>query len=643
MESNKSIERGFLTLLCVMMACAELVAQVNQLHYSSENLVSKEPVKISVAKITKDWKPSLRNLEMPSPGGKSYRSFLLREKEKIAFTDYKFSKSAQKVATGEADKPILVRGFEGNLTDGWPNDNDLAISNDGKLISVINSTISVYDTKTDSVLLDISLPAFADTLLLSAHMYDPKTIYDPKLDKFIMVWLAGNTDSTSNIIVSFSETNDPSGNWFIYALAGDPLNNGTWSDFPMVAISDDELFITVNSLINDTFPPQVSDSWKFLFQESVIWQINKQSGFNGQALQMKYYNNIKYGNRSIRNLCPIQGGSTTYGPNIYLLSNRNFDLQNDTIFILEVTGLLAASSTQLKINVSKADVPYGLSPDARQVPGQLFLQTNDARPLSGYWENGVIHYVQNTVEPDSNTSAIYHGMISNLTSAMNVTGQIIGGPFIDLGYPNISYTGKFPGDDEAMISFNYSAHDSFPGFAAVFYNGNTGYSEIVTAKGGENYINPQGSSGSGNKKRWGDYTGSQRKYDEPGKVWAVGTFGTRVGFSNTYGTWITELASPDTSLPASIAVARMKDGRVRAYPNPVDNRVSVEFELPEDALVNISLIDIHGRMVKEFINDKIKKGSNLFSFSLEPLPAGIYFLTIRDKKNQITSKRIVKQ
>ena len=32
MESNKSIERGFLTLLCVMMACAELVAQVNQLY-----------------------------------------------------------------------------------------------------------------------------------------------------------------------------------------------------------------------------------------------------------------------------------------------------------------------------------------------------------------------------------------------------------------------------------------------------------------------------------------------------------------------------------------------------------------------------------------------------------------------------------
>lgn len=47
----------------------------------SEIITSPPPVIISPAQITRDFKPNIINLEMPSPGGNSYRSFLMRQKE----------------------------------------------------------------------------------------------------------------------------------------------------------------------------------------------------------------------------------------------------------------------------------------------------------------------------------------------------------------------------------------------------------------------------------------------------------------------------------------------------------------------------------------------------------------------------------
>lgn len=608
--------------------------QKNIEFYKSQIIKSCNRGEVTVSKIQHDWFPQIQSLEMPKPGSAGYHDYLLKIKEEInkrypPKRNYFYNKTT----SDTTPKPILLRNFEGNLWDfGAPNDNDMAISNGGKLVSVVNSIIYIFDVEADSLLSTVSLDAFADTLGLTSGKYDPKVVYDPKQDRFILVFLNGYDDTTSYVVVGFSETSDPTGKWSLYSLNGNPLNNGTWSDYPIIAITNDELFITVNSLWPDS-------SWQTGFVESIIWQINKSSGYNGDSLITRYYNNIKYENKSIRNLCPIKGGATTSGPNIYLLSNRNFDIQNDTVFILEVTGILEDITTTLKIEIQTSDKKYGVPPSAKQQGGHTF-ETNDARILSGFYENNKIQFVQNTLDTITGFAAVYHGVISNISSNKQITGYIIVDTLLDFGYPNISYSGKIDTDDEAIITYNHTALTVYAGLSATFYSNDNKYSEIIRIKDGETYVNVI----SGKSERWGDYSGSQRKYNEPGKVWASGYYGKnqKIG-ALTYKancTWIAELLSAD-----SIRIPQPQDTiysfNFKNYPNPARNILNIELTMEKTSLIEVSIRDIYGRMVKTLIKDKVSEGKNLLTFSTSPLRTGIYFIIVSSDNETILVKKIV--
>ena len=615
---------------------------------SSYNSVKKNipaSATINVSSITVDYKPVLQNMEAPVPGGSSYREFLLQQKQLIQPKQQKQKRSST-VPLGEAVNPLVIAGFEANEYDGSvPTDNDVAISNNNMLVSVANSTIYIFDMNIDSLVKSISLEAFADTLGLPANMYDPKICYDPKQDKFIIIFLCGSSSANTNIVVAFSETNNPLDNWFLYALPGNPVQDTVWTDYPAIAITDDELFITGN-LLRDRDPSDTRpDAWKFLFEETIIWQINKNSGYAGNTLQTKVYNEIKFNNQPIRNLCPIQGGSTTTGPNIYLLSNRNFDIANDTFFILEVTGEIDNQATVLTTDFRIASTPYGLAPDGIQTSNQ-FLQTNDSRVLGGYIENNTIHFVMNSINPDSVRSALYHGKVSNVSGAKNFSGNIIGVNELDFAYPNISYTGKFAGDDEAIITFNHTSVDSAAGVSAIFYNGNTNqYSERVTLKSGDSFVNVFGNTAF---ERWGDYTGTQRKYNEPGKVWVSGFFGTRRALPGSptqrriNWSWVSALESADTSTTSSITQLK-KTFNIKSYPNPAINKVAIEFELEAAADIQAALYSAEGKLLKVLYQDFTKKGKNIFSFSTEALAQGTYFITVSSNNQPLAHQKIIKQ
>ena len=148
--------------------------------------------------------------------------------------------------------PYELINFEGNTYDnGIPDDNNIAVSDSGKILSAMNSTLNVYDSA-GNLIKNISLGAFSNGLGLSQGKYDPKVIYDESADRFIAVCLNGTSDSTSYAIIGFSQTNDPAGNWNLYKISGNPLNDTTWSDFPIIKITQNELFLTLNALHNNS-------------------------------------------------------------------------------------------------------------------------------------------------------------------------------------------------------------------------------------------------------------------------------------------------------------------------------------------------------------------------------------------------------
>ncbi|MBA2407335.1 MAG: hypothetical protein H0V65_05015, partial [Chitinophagales bacterium] len=200
----------------------------------------------NVAENSADWNPVLINFDNEVGDEFAEDKILSAQKEKVMnlFSVHHEALIAQ-TARDIIDTPYVGRNFPGNNYDNSvPNDNEIAISNSGYIVSVMNSTIFMYDLNSDTTISYMSLDAFATSLGNVQSKYDPKVIYDPLENKFIVVFLAGFTHNTSSIIVAFSESDQPAQSWNFYELPGNPLNDTLWSDYPMVALTEHELFIT---------------------------------------------------------------------------------------------------------------------------------------------------------------------------------------------------------------------------------------------------------------------------------------------------------------------------------------------------------------------------------------------------------------
>lgn len=525
---------------------------------------------------------------------------------------------------GTAATPVMLNNFAANNAQGTPNDNHLAISNDGKVVSVVNTNFRVYDTA-GTQLQSKTLSAFANALGFLASISDPRVLYDPTTDRFVVVFFAGNTSINSRIIVAFSKTNDPAGQWNLYALNGNYLNDTTWSDYPIVVLSDKDLFMTFNHLKD-------GQDWKTGFRYSAIWQIDKQRGYDGDTLQFDYWHNIVHNGKPIWNVCPVHGGSTPSGPETYFLSVRPSDLSNDTVFLHTISNSYQSGNAQFSTKVLKTNLSYGLPPSGLQKDGQ-YVATNDARILDGFIENNKIQYVQNTVDVQTMTAAVYVGEVANPASATpTVTGQVISNDTIDFGYPSICYMGNNTFDNRAMITCSYSSPDTFPGTVAFYKDASGNISDMLVIKQGQAAVDVLSDS----VERWGDYTGIQRKYNEPNVAWLAGSY---VYPSQAYRTWVAKVVNPDSSVISSIA-QQPENVSAQVFPNPTTDRFSVKVDLPEDNFTGFALYDMNGRVVKKLLEDKCENGTNIFSFTIQYLAAGTYLLQITNKGKLLKTEKI---
>lgn len=696
----------------------------------SVNTIAQQPKKskIKLKKIStfqpKNYKPApdaqIINLEAPSPGGDSYRSFLMRQKAKSA-VEYpqKPGGKARKKNEEKAPDLIIEKGFakyryrailDRNelLTGGNPLDNTVAVSDDGILLSSVNTYLWAFDLNGDSTLKDsdgdswqIPFKQFAGDSIspsgLNTFPFDPRLLYDPENKRFIFMFLDGREPDDTQIVIGVSSSTDPREPWTVFAVTGNPRDVNEWTDFPAMAISQSELFFTVNQIESGV-------SWQEGFRGSLIWQVDLEALYSGDPEpKALLWDDIKHNGRYIRNLLPVKHADMPEGDNMYFLSNRNFDITNDTLFFLEVTHASKSGSASLNIEAVTLNTPYGLAPNGRQADtpegeqDSLGLQTNDARWLGGVRYKNQIHFVGNTKNFETGLSAVYHGTIENLTGERTYTGAIIGSDTLDYGYPDIAYTGTSDCDNTFVIAFDHTSPAFYPGVSAVYYNHNTGlYSEPKVLKAGENYIQQL----QGAYERWGDYIGIQRIYNEPGKVWIGGFYGRENSRSNT---WLSKVSvSPQESsdpvvvvdtvsntagnfcevnLTASVSggiepysflwngepgdsartfngcngefelkvvddyncevilkgdFAAEKSVRVtnaNIFPNPAHIQFSVDFEMSEDDDVDAFLVDMTGKVVQQLVKTRTFEGKNRLIFDTRALSQGVYELIIKSSNS----------
>lgn len=654
-----------------------------------------------------DFNFELKHIEAPLPDGESYRSFLIRQKQD-ALLFHRTNKVKTKAIPQknnlepEIGATFIPRRYTSNsnfpIYGGIPSDNTLAVSNNGVALVAMNSVLYARDLQLDTAIFpnyQVFLRALVDGLSSSSY-YDPKLFYDPSTDRFICALLKDFSPEKSEVIICFSSTNNPNDPWHVYHLPGNPLDNNRWTDFPAIAVTEDKLYFTANLIIPDV-------SWQVGFDGSIIWEMDKHLGFAGAtSIDAVLYHDIKYNNRYIRNLHTVQGADGN-ADELILLSNRNFDIVNDTVFFLRLT------NGALEIQALKTDLPYGVPPNARQQDTNISdptsgLQTNDARVLGAIKFNDQIQYVANTMNPETGFSAIYHGIIDLEKEDLEVKGMIIGDDVKDYGYPNIAWSGNEDCDRETIIAFNYSSFTHFPGTATIYYSNDELYSSVKTIQEGFNYVDRL----PGGYERWGDYFGLQRQYNKPG---TIHSFGYLAMPNRSNSGFYAELISPDTSQlrlnftlntptqpcnntvmisydgaeePYSLSTqvsngstitgtvitglcagdtlfSTLMDARgceisktyilprnnlspgIHLYPNPTDDIIALQFTLDNDVMLAIALYDNNGRKVKELSEQPAKGGLNELTFSIATLSSGMYTLMLIENGQKGQTFKVIKR
>jgi len=576
--------------------------------------------------INSDWKVKVSNLEAPSPDGDSYQNMLQRKKAEI---DKKYPRngSSRESVLSLDDTIGIGKSFLSNINShGVPNDNSMAISNDGIVISAFNSAIFIRDTENDTTLGEISLHQFSNQIGEITDNYDPKMIYDPESDRFILIYLIGRLAINSKIAIAFSQTNDPMGVWNIYTVSGNPMNDVSWSDYPAISITKQDLFITINLL-------EENKSWQTAFKQTVVWQIEKGRGYNNYInLDSYLWHNIKQNGLNLRNMHPVRGGFDIKSKEQYFISNRNFATESDSIYLVKIDNTITSGIPKMTVKLIHADKKYHMAPNAKQGSGKWFA-TNDSRVLGAIIENGKIQFVQNCLNKTTGTCSVYHGVISNLNSTPTIKANLITDNLIDFGYPNITYGGLIANEDKALIGFNHSSKTVFAGNSAIYFNDGN-YSKRKIVKAGESIVRYR--VGFNSLIRWGDYFGIQRKYNEPCKVWVSGYFGK----SNTNYTYVSEVILPGNCFDTIVPKPFIEN---TVFPNPTIHESEIHFTLDETQEITIDIVNSKGSLVRKLYQDKGKKGKNSLTFNTFHLNAGIYFIRIYSEDKMILSKKLMKR
>ena len=568
-------------------------------------------------------------LSYPKPGGEAYHRFLMEQKAKAAAL-FPPSQMSNPERHGLVDPPEVIRSFSGNAVAGIPLDNHLAVNNNDQIVSVINVHMLVIGP-TGVWQEAYSLDAFWEILGEDDLYFDPRIIYDPEADRFVMVMMQDFDCDGSNIVFAFSASSDPTGAWHLYQFEGCPLVDDTFADYPMISLTDRELFFTYNAVYQDS-------TWQTGFNETLIYQIDKFDGYAGEPLDWRSWQGITHAGRKLRYICPVKYATAALGSEAYFLSNRSFDIQNDTIWKVHIDGPLDAPDVTLTVEALISDVSYGVPPTAEQPVD--FLQTNDARVLDAFYTEDHIQFVSNTMDPATGRSGVFHGIIDFVASTPTLQATILSNGADHLAYPGIAFTGPTPFDREAIIIASHASADRFPGYSALYYN--DGYSDWVTVKEGLRVIDmikvDNNFGADPTLERWGDYSGIQPKYDEDGTVYTASTYGKPGNFSDT---WIGYLKRPGK--PTSAGVANDPLTEITAFPNPVAELVTIDVVTPAAGKVlRAGLHDGQGRLLRSVLEQEIRIDSPVrFYYDVRDLPAGTYAVRLTLDGVPVGSRTIV--
>ncbi|MBK9254274.1 MAG: PKD domain-containing protein [Saprospiraceae bacterium] len=512
------------------------------IHKGSDLFTTPSSGSLLPENITEDWNISLRhfssyfhNDELPLEEYKKLKEEANEVRNQQSSYEFPLKNSQLKSDVS----PILMNNFRANIRGGSiPMDNTMAISRNGFVVSAINSNI-IFTMPDGVVTFSRSLADFYKLLALGTRMFDPRVIYDPEQNRFIVVCLHGSSFNTSYLCIAFSQTEDPNGEWNFYKIKGNPMSDEVWFDFPNIALSKDDLYIAGNMFNDDN-----------QFRYSMILQISKTDGYEGNELTWKYYgSNFNSPEGITFNPVPVMSGwENLTTPGLYFISRRNNGYNiNYTTESVKNNPSLATFFVSGPVNAPP--------PEGRQKGVDVMLNTGGTRLRHAIYLNGILHFMSQSNSPTGD-GGLFYGRLN--LNTLKVNADVLFEKDRDYTYPTLTAFGSSEEDDKILVNYTFSGPDIFPGQAVRVvsgYDNEFNWGDEVIYKNGTSPIGYTGIE----SIRWGDYTGASRRFGT-GRIesWSVGCFGEGSGHSNWFGQFVsnTDLDRPVMEFTASKTTTR---------------------------------------------------------------------------------------
>ncbi len=421
---------------------------------------------------------------------------------------------------GAALSPEIKRKFEGNPgSSALPTDNTMAISDQGWIVSLVNSSISYYYEDGSIALESEDLTSFYSFFNFTEPFFDQRILFDPGSSRFVLVALNGKTPQTARLVISFSMSQDPADGWWTYSFDDVAGSADTWMNDLQIGASAHDLYVTGSLLTG-------SNS----ISKSAILQFDKSLGYQGQDLNYTYWDNLQNeSGQAVGSITPVSAGlNTPYGPGLYFLAARADG--GNSLNLFKIDG--DSGNNPLLFNYPIPVAAYAKGDNAAQLGAAKLLQVGDCRIQGAFIEQGIIHYVQHDRFADG-SNGIRYGRLDPI--AQTQTMQLLGAAGKSYAYPVIApFSNGTDNSTTVIIGFCHSSAVQYPAFEVMTVETDFSASIPVLAKAGTSAI----LSATDTVIPWGKYSGICRRHNAAiPTVWFFGSYGK----NNQYGNWLAEV------------------------------------------------------------------------------------------------------
>lgn len=600
--------------------------------------------------------------------------------------------------------PNPSTSFAGTGKSGIPPDVNGAVGLNHVMIT-INSQI-VVQNKTGTNLLSVPLQNLWCSIIPRPTnlIFDPRIMYDPYSNRWMVSACSGDDSNTSALLLSVSQTSDPTGNWNSYSFDTDftNSNNTYWVDNQRMGFNKDWITIAGNLVPNGGS----------FYTGSQLYVFNKSNLYGGNNV-----NFTTFLDPTANNL--IQTPAETFDNNLsihYVItrgSSYNNGLLYPTINIYTITGTVNApifTNTNSSIISGISDFGGG---SASQLGSTNRIGAGDGRLSNLVYRNGSLWTTHDIIRTNPTRASVMWWQISpNATLIQN--GVIDDNTGINnYIFPSIGVNSQ----NDVLVGFTRTSSNQYPSANYSFRSStdpvNTMQSDIVFKAGTGAHI-CNSTMGSTESCRWGDYTSTIVDPSNDFDMWTVQEY-AQSGSAN-YGLWwakITPTCPITQTLTASIssgtqtfrasnnitstsnisgsstnviyraglqivlnqgfkvssgAIFRGRIGdctsnsnresnnlttldvneeikgvELSAYPNPTSNgEVIIQYTLPEDGNASINLANMNGLNVRSIVEERFhEKGTYKIKASVSDLKTGIYLYILQGDKVRLAKKLVI--